>query len=103
MSFIHTGDRVPIAPAKDPDSVVWYGAAWDGVVPEGTALTSEWIVPDDMTIDDQRTDEASDGYERVNKVLLSGGESGSLVKITNRVTFGDQVMDRSMLIRVDHL
>lgn len=103
MSFIHDGQTPGIAPEKDPDETVWYGAAWDKVVPQGTILTSTWLIPDGITLEDERVDEESDGNQRVNKILISGGENGKRYKVTNRVSFGDETYDRSMIIPVTQL
>jgi hypothetical protein len=86
---------VIVWPHKDPDEVLDFGIDWSVLLEGDTISTSEWIVPAGITKD-------SDSYSTASTTIwLSGGESGQLYALTNRVTTaGARSMDETVSLRV---
>lgn len=79
---------------KDPDSVLDYQHDWSTWLGTDTISTSTWIVTG-LTVDSD-TNTSTD-----TTVWLSGGTSGQVVTITNRVvTAGGRTADAELVIRV---
>lgn len=94
-NFEHTGEKIPSAPSKDPDSVIDYGVDWSRWLRDGeTISTSTWLVEDGLTIEREAFSDT------ITTVVLSGGTVNTQYTITNRVvtSFG-AIDDRSMKIK----
>lgn len=79
----------------DPDAHLDYLYDWTDWLAEGdTIAASEWIVPDDLTADDESfTDTTA-------TVWISGGTAGSNYTVTNRVTTAaGRIDDRSITLK----
>jgi len=100
-TITHDGTSIPLAPIKDPDSVVDYGFDWENWLDTEnteTISTSTWILPTDLT----EVNSSTVGYKTT--VLLSGGNVGQTYTITNRITTSaSRTEDRSMTIPVREL
>lgn len=91
--FMHDGNSIPNAPAKDPDSTIDYGCDWSGWLQTAETVTaSAWTVAGLTT-----SSEVNTGI--ITGVMLAGGTAGEFYILTNRITtnFG-RVVDRSMTI-----
>jgi hypothetical protein len=86
---------VELAP-KDPDAVIPYSFDWSDWLGGETILTSEWIVPAGITLQN----EAVDAPGQITTIVLSGGTAGETYLITNRITTATRTEDRSMRIPV---
>lgn len=80
---------------KDPAAVIDYLRDWSEWLGEDTILTSTWIAPAGITVeDDTHTTTTA-------TVWLSGGDVGLSYEVTNRVTTaGGRTDDRTMTIVV---
>lgn len=109
MPLTHDGMRIPTDPKRwDPDGKEWVSVDWsDAVDYYGAIQSSEWIIPDDWTSHQERTDVTvtdTDGvdHEHSNQAQLSTTASSGLAILTNRVTFADgTILDRSRYVVVD--
>lgn len=97
-SITYDQDNLPVAPIKDPDSIIDYGFDWTSWLDSAnseTILTSDWILESGLT----EVSKAIAGD--VTTVFLSGGEVGYTYRATNRITSsGGRTEDRSMFIPV---
>lgn len=93
-AFINDGTYIPDAPSKDPSSTIDYGVDWSGYISQGEIITdSEWQYGSGIT----GTIESNNDSE--TRVMLTGGVSGSLYTLTNRITTSaGRVDERSMYI-----
>ncbi len=108
----HDGKQIPTDPVVwDQDQKEWITFSWDDQASERNGiLSSEFLVPDGWTKNQTRTDVATTDlngrtYNNCNQVLLSCDTQDTdyvSVRITNRVTFGDDSqLDRSVDLIVD--
>lgn len=71
---------------KDPDATEWFGVDWterlqgDQVFAADTIVSSDWIVPNGLTEEDDMWMTKAAG------VKLSGGVMGTTYQVTNRIT-----------------
>jgi hypothetical protein len=93
-------------PSKDPDEVLDYGIDWAGTAGKPGPLygltdvisNSLWIVPNDIT-------KEQDSYNNTSTTIwLSGGITGEIYAITNRITTsGGRVFDQTVKLSMkDH-
>lgn len=96
-TFFHDGLNIPVAPIKDPNSVMDYGCDWssgDWLEDGETISNSVWLIPDGLT----GSNEINTGT--MTGVTLSGGVEFDDYTITNRVTTSmGRTDDRSMIIQ----
>lgn len=80
---------------KDPDEVLDYGFDWAAWLEGDTITSSTWVVPVGLT-------KGSDTFDATSTtVWLSGGVSGSVYTVLNRVvTAGGRTAERALRIRV---
>ena len=83
-------------PVKDPDSRTLYSMNWSDWLSGEEILTSEWIVPDGITVASQ---EISANKESTI-VYFTGGQENVVYTVTNRITTASRTEDRSMKIPV---
>lgn len=95
ITVTHNGTDIPMAPPKDPDSVVDYGFEWADWLSSGEViLTSIWLLETDII-------ESSNSFtDTQTSVFISGGDAGNVYTITNRISTATRVEDRSMNIPV---
>ncbi len=81
---------------KDPDAVLDFGVDWSKwLETDETITSSEWLLPMGIT----SIDDSTDGKKTV--VWLSGGTSGQMYTLTNRITTSaGRIDDRSINILV---
>ena len=85
--------------AQDPDAILDYTRDWSTYLSGDTIATSEWIVPAGVTL-------GTGGNAPTNNTTsatawLSGGTSGEVHIITNRITTaGGRTDDRSFLLTI---
>jgi len=81
---------------KDPDAILDYQIDWSAWLGTDTINTSTWIMPTGITkVSDNKTTTTA-------TVWLSGGTSGTLYRVTNRIlTVGNRTDDRSLEIFVE--
>ena len=88
--------------SKDPQSVEWFGVDWterlqgDQVFAADTIVSSDWIVPNGLTEEDDMWMTKAAG------VKLSGGEVGMTYRVTNRIVtaLNDETLDGTIEIIV---
>lgn len=97
-TFTHDGDKIPLAPKKDPDSIIDYGCNWAAWLPDGeTIIASQWIVAPGLTVVSESFTTA------LTSVTLSSGDEFERYEVTNRITTsGGLVEDRTMIIPCAH-
>lgn len=98
ITVTHDGTSIPLAPSKDPDSIIDYGFDWTDFLSVGeTISTSTWILDSGLT-------ESSNSFtDSQTAIFISGGIVGTVYTITNRITTNSappRTEDRSMYIRV---
>ncbi len=83
---------------KDPDAVLDYGLDWSAYLEQDETITASlWLVTpaDDIVV------ESATFLPTSSRVILSGGTSGHLYSVTNRIeTSLDRQDDRSFTVRV---
>jgi len=80
---------------KDPNAALDYENDWSDWLDEDTISSSDWIVPDGITVD------SSSNTTTTTTVFLSGGTAGETYRIINRIeTAGERIDDRSRFIKI---
>ena len=96
MIFKHDGTKIPLAPNKDPNSIIDYGCDWTDWLAQGEVIsTSTWLTtPTGLT----QVTTVKENF--VTSVFLSGGTAGITYTLTNRiVTSQSRTEDASMYIK----
>ena len=95
MIFKHDGKVIPLAPNKDPNSIIDYGCDWTDWLAQGEVIsTSTWTVPTGLT----SVSTVKENF--VTSIFLSGGTVGTTYTLTNRITTNQsRTEDASMYIR----
>jgi len=82
---------------KDPDAILDYHVDWSNwLVENDTISTSQWLVDDDLTI-------IAEAFgNQTTTVWISGGETGRLHGMTNRIaTSAGRIDDRTISIFIE--
>lgn len=80
---------------KDPQAVLDYRIDWSEWLDGDTISTSEWVVPDALTL------ESESNTTTAATVWLSGGINNGSYDITNEITtVGGRTDDRTITIKV---
>lgn len=82
---------------KDPDATLDYGCDWSEWLDAGETITaSSWAVPLGLTL------ESADHTGTLAVAWLSGGATGNVYRVTNRVTTSaGRTDERTLLIYVE--
>lgn len=92
--LIHDGINIPVAPNKDPESVIDYGCDWAEWLKDGESITnSQWLPVTGLTLSNDLVNGA------ITSVTLAGGTVNDKYTLTNRITTSlGRTEDRSMKI-----
>ncbi|MDN3517066.1 hypothetical protein QWY84_05535 [Aquisalimonas lutea] len=105
--IVHPRYYVPTAYPKDPDAEVWYGLEVGSHAPGSSLVEVVWSVSGGdgaLALIDQQDGVAVDGYETVNRVMLSGGTPHQTYRLTCAATFNhNRYLHLSFNLPVWHL
>lgn len=97
MTIYSDGSKIVTVSPKDPDDIDSFGFDWSDRLAAGeTISSSSWILPAGLTED------SSSNTTTQTSVKISGGTSGTLYTVTNRiVTSTPHTLDRSFKFYCD--